>query len=175
MPPDIINTDTSGDLSVSEGENATLWCKATGHPTPRIAWKREDGQSIVLRKGPREYGKGNIMACHFVNLLIAISVTVDIIRGLSCWCGLCPDIIYLMDVVYTIMSQNILKKYLYSKMKLWCKFIITTVLIFSATHQLKRIHCWKLNLLGINMRVNCSCFLMRKVVKWTVWSKLTVH
>ncbi|KAH1011613.1 hypothetical protein HUJ04_000944 [Dendroctonus ponderosae] len=55
VPPDIINTDTSGDLSVSEGENATLWCKATGHPTPRIVWKREDGQSIVLRKGPREY------------------------------------------------------------------------------------------------------------------------
>ncbi|XP_030748206.1 lachesin-like [Sitophilus oryzae] len=57
VPPDIINDDTSGDLSVSEGENATLWCKATGHPAPRIVWKREDGQSIVLRKGPREYAR----------------------------------------------------------------------------------------------------------------------
>ncbi|XP_050313570.1 lachesin [Anthonomus grandis grandis] len=57
VPPDIINDDTSGDLSVSEGDNATLWCKATGHPTPRIVWKREDSQSIVIRRGPREYTK----------------------------------------------------------------------------------------------------------------------
>ncbi|XP_969457.2 lachesin [Tribolium castaneum] len=54
VPPDIINDDTSGDLSVSEGENATLWCRATGHPTPRIAWKREDSKPIILRKGPRQ-------------------------------------------------------------------------------------------------------------------------
>ncbi|KAJ3627977.1 hypothetical protein MTP99_015309 [Tenebrio molitor] len=54
VPPDIINDDTSGDLSVSEGENATLWCRATGHPTPRIAWKREDGQPIMIRKGARD-------------------------------------------------------------------------------------------------------------------------
>ncbi|XP_060534125.1 lachesin-like isoform X2 [Cylas formicarius] len=55
VPPDIINDDTSGDLSVAEGENATLWCKATGHPLPRITWRREDGQPITLRKGLREY------------------------------------------------------------------------------------------------------------------------
>ncbi|XP_049820613.1 lachesin-like [Aethina tumida] len=54
VPPDIINDDTSGDLSVSEGENATLWCRATGHPTPRIAWRREDGQPIIIRRGARE-------------------------------------------------------------------------------------------------------------------------
>lgn len=59
VPPDIINNDTSGDLSVSEGDNATLWCRATGHPTPRIVWKREDSQPIILKKGPREYTKGN--------------------------------------------------------------------------------------------------------------------
>lgn len=58
VPPDIINDDTSGDLSVSEGENATLWCRATGHPTPRIAWRREDGQAIILRRGAREAIKG---------------------------------------------------------------------------------------------------------------------
>ncbi|XP_066154001.1 lachesin-like isoform X2 [Euwallacea fornicatus] len=57
VPPDIINNDTSGDVSVSEGDNATLWCKATGHPTPRIVWKREDGQSIILRKSSRELTK----------------------------------------------------------------------------------------------------------------------
>lgn len=54
VPPDIVYDDTSGDLSVSEGENATLWCRATGHPTPRITWKREDGQPILFRKSARE-------------------------------------------------------------------------------------------------------------------------
>ncbi|KAK9881098.1 hypothetical protein WA026_014441 [Henosepilachna vigintioctopunctata] len=54
VPPDIINDDTSGDLSVSEGENATLWCKATGHPEPRIAWRKEDGQPILIRRPGKE-------------------------------------------------------------------------------------------------------------------------
>lgn len=54
VPPDIVYDDTSGDLSVSEGENATLWCRATGHPPPRITWKREDGQPIIIRKGTRD-------------------------------------------------------------------------------------------------------------------------
>lgn len=54
VPPDIINDDTSGDLSVSEGENATLWCKATGHPPPRIAWRREDGHPILVKRPAKE-------------------------------------------------------------------------------------------------------------------------
>ncbi|KAF5306581.1 hypothetical protein FQR65_LT07308 [Abscondita terminalis] len=54
VPPDIVNDDTSGDLSVLEGENTTLWCKAIGHPTPRIAWRREDGHPIIVRKGHKE-------------------------------------------------------------------------------------------------------------------------
>ncbi|GJQ69004.1 hypothetical protein Trydic_g6177 [Trypoxylus dichotomus] len=58
VPPDIVYDDTSGDLSIAEGENATLWCKATGHPPPRIAWKREDGQPIILRKNVRDIVKG---------------------------------------------------------------------------------------------------------------------
>nr|CAI5843762.1 unnamed protein product [Callosobruchus analis] len=57
VPPDILNEDTSGDMSVSEGENTTLICKAAGHPTPRITWRREDGQPILIRKGHREYAK----------------------------------------------------------------------------------------------------------------------
>nr|CAI5843761.1 unnamed protein product [Callosobruchus analis] len=44
-------------MSVSEGENTTLICKAAGHPTPRITWRREDGQPILIRKGHREYAK----------------------------------------------------------------------------------------------------------------------
>ncbi|KAJ9585344.1 hypothetical protein L9F63_002861, partial [Diploptera punctata] len=54
IPPDILYDETSADLSVQEGENATLVCKATGHPPPRITWRREDGEPILLRRGPRD-------------------------------------------------------------------------------------------------------------------------
>ncbi|XP_074034828.1 lachesin [Leptinotarsa decemlineata] len=57
VPPDILNENTSGDMSISEGENTTLSCIAAGHPTPRINWRREDGQPILIRKGLRDYEK----------------------------------------------------------------------------------------------------------------------
>ncbi|XP_034934723.1 lachesin-like [Chelonus insularis] len=50
VPPDIVYGDeTSKDLSVSEGENVTLNCQATGTPKPRVSWRREDGQPILIR------------------------------------------------------------------------------------------------------------------------------
>lgn len=58
MPPDIINEGTSGDVTVSEGENATLSCRAQGHPIPRILWRRENGEHITLRKSARMSDKG---------------------------------------------------------------------------------------------------------------------
>ncbi|XP_021921564.1 lachesin-like isoform X1 [Zootermopsis nevadensis] len=54
VPPDILYDETSADLHVQEGENATLVCKATGNPRPRITWRREDGEPILLRRGPRD-------------------------------------------------------------------------------------------------------------------------
>ncbi|XP_034185768.1 lachesin [Osmia lignaria lignaria] len=50
VPPDIVyGGDTSADLAVSEGDNATLSCSATGRPTPRVSWRREDGEPILIR------------------------------------------------------------------------------------------------------------------------------
>uniref|UniRef100_A0A1A9Z6V7 Ig-like domain-containing protein n=1 Tax=Glossina pallidipes TaxID=7398 RepID=A0A1A9Z6V7_GLOPL len=55
VPPDIINEESSADMAVQEGEDATLTCKATGNPQPRVTWRREDGEMILLRKsGSRE-------------------------------------------------------------------------------------------------------------------------
>ncbi|XP_043259756.1 lachesin-like [Colletes gigas] len=50
VSPDIVSGgDTSADLAVSECDNATLSCSATGRPTPRVSWRREDGEPILIR------------------------------------------------------------------------------------------------------------------------------
>ncbi|XP_042859449.1 lachesin-like, partial [Penaeus japonicus] len=48
LPPDIIDRESSGDLTVREGQDVNLTCRAKGHPTPNIVWRREDNQKIVL-------------------------------------------------------------------------------------------------------------------------------
>lgn len=58
VPPDIVNEGTSGDVTVAEGDNATLSCRAQGRPMPRILWRREDGEHIILRKPTRGSVKG---------------------------------------------------------------------------------------------------------------------
>ncbi|CAK9825760.1 LAC [Anthophora retusa] len=50
VPPDILSTGTSeGEVSVLEGENATLSCKASGRPSPRVLWRREKSAFILMR------------------------------------------------------------------------------------------------------------------------------
>lgn len=67
MPPDIVSDDTSADVSVQELENATLTCKATGHPPPKITWRREDHEPILLKKpSSRDFDKGLIVKFKFV-------------------------------------------------------------------------------------------------------------
>ncbi|XP_043215174.1 lachesin-like [Amphibalanus amphitrite] len=51
VPPDIISSDTSGDVDVPEGGSARLECRVRGHPQPTVSWIREDGGDIVLRHG----------------------------------------------------------------------------------------------------------------------------
>jgi hypothetical protein len=41
VPPNIVD-DENNDVSVNEGDNVTLTCKATGKPVPRIVWRREE-------------------------------------------------------------------------------------------------------------------------------------
>ncbi|XP_042878938.1 lachesin-like isoform X1 [Penaeus japonicus] len=48
VPPDIIDRESSGDLTVREGMDVTLTCRAKGHPKPTIMWRREDNKNIVL-------------------------------------------------------------------------------------------------------------------------------
>ncbi|XP_013183885.2 lachesin [Amyelois transitella] len=58
VPPDIINDDTSADVSAQELDNVTLVCKASGHPPPKITWRREDNEPLLLKKaGGRDFYK----------------------------------------------------------------------------------------------------------------------
>lgn len=58
MPPDIINEDSSTDIAVQEQEDTVLTCRATGNPTPRVIWRREDGENIILRRSANRDVKG---------------------------------------------------------------------------------------------------------------------
>ena len=57
VPPDIDYLKTSKDVVVQEGENVTLVCRAKGHPTPRITWRREDGEDIVRNPARAKSGE----------------------------------------------------------------------------------------------------------------------
>ncbi|KAG8176126.1 hypothetical protein JTE90_014080 [Oedothorax gibbosus] len=48
VPPEFINEVVNRNMSVAENANITLSCKATGNPLPKIKWKREDGQPIIV-------------------------------------------------------------------------------------------------------------------------------
>lgn len=50
VPPDILVNESSSDLTVTEGENATLKCSAIGYPQPNITWRREDYQPIYINQ-----------------------------------------------------------------------------------------------------------------------------
>jgi hypothetical protein len=71
VPPDIINEESSADIAVQENEDASLVCRATGHPPPRVTWRREDGEGIVLRKT----GHGNQFVKRKLHCSISTTIT----------------------------------------------------------------------------------------------------
>jgi hypothetical protein len=49
---------SSGDKVRTEGSNVTLECTARGSPKPKITWRRQDGNNIIIDKArnfSREY------------------------------------------------------------------------------------------------------------------------
>lgn len=41
VPPEILDSESSGETEVAEGGDAELTCRATGYPLPTISWRRE--------------------------------------------------------------------------------------------------------------------------------------
>ncbi|XP_059052787.1 lachesin-like [Achroia grisella] len=48
VPPDIVDSGSSGEVTVHEGDNVTLYCSASGTPQPTITWRREDSTEIRI-------------------------------------------------------------------------------------------------------------------------------
>lgn len=59
VPPDIIQEESSSDMTAPEGSDVSLTCRARGYPTPAIHWRREDGEKIPLNNfnGKKHVGK----------------------------------------------------------------------------------------------------------------------
>ncbi|KAL1380517.1 hypothetical protein pipiens_000459, partial [Culex pipiens pipiens] len=48
VPPNILDIEsTPSSVAVRENQNINMTCRADGFPTPKIIWRREDGQSIT--------------------------------------------------------------------------------------------------------------------------------
>ncbi|XP_013794852.2 uncharacterized protein LOC106478823 [Limulus polyphemus] len=48
IPPAIVDIENRSTLIVQEGEHIRLQCSASGHPLPKLIWRRSDSKFIVL-------------------------------------------------------------------------------------------------------------------------------
>ncbi|CAH2071449.1 unnamed protein product, partial [Iphiclides podalirius] len=48
VPPDIVDSDSSGEVIVHEGDSIALHCAASGIPKPTITWRREDLKLLTV-------------------------------------------------------------------------------------------------------------------------------
>ncbi|XP_045121826.1 lachesin-like isoform X2 [Portunus trituberculatus] len=68
VPPNIIDEETSGDIEVRDGDSVSLVCTARGYPEPKILWRREDNEKIMLRQGRGNKSKVDEVEGRFLNL-----------------------------------------------------------------------------------------------------------
>ncbi|KAK8385772.1 hypothetical protein O3P69_016501 [Scylla paramamosain] len=68
VPPNIIDEETSGDILVRDGDSVSLVCTARGYPEPKILWRREDNEKIMLRQGRGNKSKVDEVEGRFLNL-----------------------------------------------------------------------------------------------------------
>ncbi|GJQ68193.1 hypothetical protein Trydic_g10747 [Trypoxylus dichotomus] len=51
VPPNILDAEsTQSTVAIRESQNISLTCKADGFPTPKIMWRKEDGQAILVER-----------------------------------------------------------------------------------------------------------------------------
>ncbi|EAT35448.1 AAEL012384-PA [Aedes aegypti] len=68
LPPDISDEQSSSDMTVREGGNVTFFCKATGHPTPKVTWRRDDGSPLYQQRNGTELRRVDTHIGNFLNL-----------------------------------------------------------------------------------------------------------
>ncbi|XP_022902062.1 lachesin [Onthophagus taurus] len=67
VPPNILDSEsTQSTVAIRENQNISLTCKADGFPTPKIMWRREDGQPITFER--RKKAKVNVYDGEQLNL-----------------------------------------------------------------------------------------------------------
>lgn len=72
VPPNIMDEDsTTSAVAVRENQNISLVCKAEGFPTPKIMWRREDGNPITIDRKK----KGIAISSSVINLQIVTETT----------------------------------------------------------------------------------------------------
>lgn len=69
LPPDISDKDSSTDLTIHEFQDARLFCSATGHPTPKILFRRDDGTPIIFRNNNSDLYSTEIYSGKLLNFL----------------------------------------------------------------------------------------------------------
>ncbi|CAO1422983.1 unnamed protein product [Diamesa hyperborea] len=69
LPPDISDKDSSTDLTIHEFQDARLFCSATGHPTPKILFRKDDGTPIIFRNNNSDLYSTEIYSGKLLNFL----------------------------------------------------------------------------------------------------------
>ncbi|KAG1687906.1 Lachesin [Nymphon striatum] len=69
VPPSILqDKGTSDDVVVQEFSSVSLFCKASGHPTPTITWQREDNRRIYMGWGRSNHLQEETIEGEYLNL-----------------------------------------------------------------------------------------------------------